>query len=55
MNIHIFKDSKKEFRWNLIARNGRKVACSGEGYKTKASLLKILSKIHSSNIIDDTL
>lgn len=31
----IYKDQKGEWRWTLFASNGRKVADSAEGYKTK--------------------
>jgi uncharacterized protein YegP (UPF0339 family) len=30
--LHIYKDRKKEWRWTLFASNGKKLACSGEGY-----------------------
>ncbi len=29
----IYRDSKKEFRWRLQAKNGKITADSGEGYK----------------------
>ena len=33
MRLTYYRDKKKEWRWRLIARNGRKIATSGEGYK----------------------
>jgi uncharacterized protein YegP (UPF0339 family) len=31
----MYKDAKGEYRWRLIAANGRVVATSGEGYVAK--------------------
>jgi uncharacterized protein YegP (UPF0339 family) len=45
MKITIYKDKKKELRWRMIAKNGRILADSGEGYK-RISALK-----HSLNVI----
>ncbi|HEX8248969.1 MAG TPA: DUF1508 domain-containing protein [Pyrinomonadaceae bacterium] len=36
MKVVIFEDSAGEFRWHLKARNGRKIADGGEGYKTRS-------------------
>ena len=33
--VDFYKDSKKEWRWRLIASNGRVLADCGEGYKRK--------------------
>lgn len=35
MHIKVFKDKHGEWRWRLIARNQKIVACSGEGYKRR--------------------
>ena len=35
MKIKVFKDKAGEYRWTLIAANGKKVATSGEGYTRK--------------------
>jgi hypothetical protein len=45
MKIIVYKDRKKEWRWRLVARNGKIVAESGEGYKRKRSALKTISLI----------
>ncbi len=37
--FELYKDTKGEFRWRLIAANGQIVATGGEGYKTKASAM----------------
>jgi uncharacterized protein YegP (UPF0339 family) len=34
--FEIYKDNQGEFRWLLRSGNGRSIASSGEGYKTKA-------------------
>lgn len=55
MKFHIYKDKKKEFRWKIINK-GRIMADSGEGYKTKAGLLKSIqslkAKIPSAEIVE---
>jgi uncharacterized protein YegP (UPF0339 family) len=35
MKFVVFKDARGEYRWKLVARNGRSVAVSGEGFKRK--------------------
>ena len=35
----IYQDSKKEWRWRRIARNGKNVGSSNEGYKNKADCI----------------
>ena len=32
----VYKDRRGEFRWTLVATNGRTVADSGEGYSTRS-------------------
>lgn len=36
--FEIYKDSKGEFRWKLVASNGQTIATGGEGYKSKDSV-----------------
>ena len=36
MHFNLYKDEADEWRWRLIASNGRIVADSGESYTTKA-------------------
>lgn len=54
--VHIYRDMRKEWRWKLVARNGKTVAESGEGYKRKPTMLKSMRKVlmPSYKIIDDT-
>lgn len=35
--FEVYKDAKSEWRWRLVARNGRIVADSGEGYASKSN------------------
>ncbi len=35
--FELYKDTKGEFRWRLVASNGQTVATGGEGYKSKDS------------------
>jgi uncharacterized protein YegP (UPF0339 family) len=37
--LDVYKDRKREWRWRLIAENGRKVACCGEGYRRRKDCL----------------
>lgn len=37
--IKIYKDKSGEWRWTLVAKNGRILADSGEGYKRKLNCL----------------
>jgi uncharacterized protein YegP (UPF0339 family) len=43
--LEIYKDTKKEYRWRMKARNGKIVADGSEGYKNKSKLKKYLSKL----------
>ena len=35
MRVTIYEDKAGEFRWRLSATNGKRIADSGEGYKTR--------------------
>lgn len=47
MKIEVFRETGelKDWRWRLIAANGKIIATSGEGYKRKASCVAIAEKI----------
>jgi uncharacterized protein YegP (UPF0339 family) len=34
--LKVYRDRRGEWRWTLFARNGKKLANSGEGYKRRA-------------------
>lgn len=46
MKFEIYKDAKGEWRWRLKA-NGRIVADSGEGYKTRAGCRSSITRLQS--------
>ena len=48
MKYQIFKDKAGEFRWRLVATNGKIVADSGEGYRNKADCLHGIDLVKSS-------
>ena len=45
MKLIYFKDKKGEWRWHIKARNGRIIACSGEGYKSGSTMMKSVEKL----------
>lgn len=40
-----YEDSAREWRWRIEAPNGRTVADSGEGYKTRAGVERAMRKL----------
>lgn len=40
MGCEVYQDKGGEWRWRLVAANGRTVATSGEGYTRKADALR---------------
>ena len=45
MKFKIYRDVKDEYRWSLLARNGKIIADSGEGYKRKGKCRRIIERI----------
>jgi uncharacterized protein len=41
--LEIYKDRKKEYRWRIVAANGKKLAMASEGYKNKKDMMKALT------------
>ncbi len=41
----IYRDRKREYRWRLVAKNGKIIADSAEGYKTMRSIKATLMSI----------
>jgi uncharacterized protein YegP (UPF0339 family) len=35
----VYRDAKMEWRWRLVARNGRTIADSAEGYKRRSGAI----------------
>ena len=47
MKFQLYKDNKGEYRWRFVAKNGKIIADSGEGYKNKADCE------HGINLVKD--
>jgi uncharacterized protein YegP (UPF0339 family) len=45
MKFEIYTDKAGEFRWRLLARNGKIIAESGEGYQKKTALKRAIKSI----------
>jgi uncharacterized protein YegP (UPF0339 family) len=43
--FEVFRDVKQEYRWRLVAANGRAVAVSGEGYTRRDDCLRALKTV----------
>lgn len=59
MKFHIYRDAKGEYRWHLVARNGKVIAASGEGYvkraHCKAQITKIQAKAQDALVVLDEI
>lgn len=54
----IYRDRKKEFRWKLVASNGKKIAVSGEGFKRRRTVHRSIVNLADSvlaKVVDTTL
>jgi len=45
MKFALYRDRNKEWRWRLLAANGRILANSGEGYKRKSTMVRSIWSI----------
>ena len=45
MNVTIYKDERREWRWRLRSNNGNILADSGEGYATKRNAFRAFRNI----------
>lgn len=45
MYFYVFLDNAGEYRWRLMAGNGRTLADSGEGYRTKTGCTNAINLI----------
>jgi uncharacterized protein YegP (UPF0339 family) len=43
LKLRLYRDKQKQFRWTLIASNGKKLADSGEGYHHRSAMKKALA------------
>lgn len=56
MTFHLKKDARGEWRWNLTAANGKKIAASGEGYKDKKDCMhaiELVKKAANDKIVEE--
>jgi uncharacterized protein YegP (UPF0339 family) len=56
MTFHVKKDAKGEWRWNLTAANGKKIATSGEGYKDKKDCMhaiELVKKAGADKVVEE--
>lgn len=44
-HFQLFKDNASEWRWRMVAGNGRIVADSGEGYSEKSSAKRAIENV----------
>lgn len=58
MKIEIYNDKATEYRWRMVARNGKVVADSAEGYTTKQgcehAIARFKDEVANAEIIDLT-
>src|SRR5262245_32932849 len=45
LSFQVYRDAKGEWRWRLVAANGKRIAGSGEGYKTKAACMAAIELV----------
>jgi uncharacterized protein YegP (UPF0339 family) len=43
--FEVYKDKGGQFRWRLVAPNGKSIAESGEGYSTKQACLDGIASV----------
>ena len=48
MRFIVYRDKRREYRWHLLAGNGRIIADSGEGYRTLAGCLHGIFLVRSA-------
>jgi uncharacterized protein len=49
MRFVLYKDTAKQYRWRLLASNGKTVADSGEAYWNKSDCLAGIELVKSTN------
>jgi uncharacterized protein YegP (UPF0339 family) len=45
LTFHVFRDMRGEWRWNLRAANGRIVADSAEGYRSRSGARRAATRV----------
>ena len=49
MKFHLYRNASGDWAWTLLARNGRKVANGGEGYKRFGAMARTLAGIFAGS------
>lgn len=49
MKFEIYRDKAKEWRWRLVAKNGKTIADSGEGYKRQGRCVYAIALIQGES------
>ncbi len=50
--VHFYTDAKGEHRWRYVARNGRTLADSGEGYEHLGDCLAAWGEVHEGDVVE---
>lgn len=45
MLVEVYRDRRGDWRWRVVASNGRIVASQGEGYRKRSHCLKMASRL----------
>lgn len=48
LRFFLYQDAAKEWRWRLMAHNGRVIADGGEGYSTKGNAKAALTRLRAA-------
>lgn len=51
IKFEVYRDTRDEWRWSMIAANGRTVGDSGEGYKNRADMMRMINQIRGAAAI----
>jgi hypothetical protein len=50
MKFHLYRNATGDWAWTLIARNGKKVANGGEGYRRFGAMVRTLRGIFGGSL-----
>lgn len=43
--FRVFQDKRKKWRWQLLARNKKIIADSGQGYASKGNVIRAIKRV----------
>ena len=52
--VHLYRDKSGDWRWRLVATNGKTVAESGEGYEDYLTCLGMVWNLHGTRVEYET-